>query len=118
MKGMDDAELEDLLGRVRPAGPPPGLRARIAERRRPLRAWPWVAAAAALLVITAVLQVSAERARASFRLQRDAAVVADAVDSQALRDVLGLEDAEIRAEVLRRELSAIREAREVERHPQ
>jgi hypothetical protein len=118
MEPMDDAQLEDLLRRVQPAGPPPGLRARVAERRRPLRAWPWVAAAAALLVITAVLQASAERARASFRLQRDVAVLADAVDSEALRDALGLDDVEFRAEMLRRELSAIREAREMERHLQ
>jgi hypothetical protein len=116
MEPMDDAQLEDLLRRVQPAGPPPGLRARVAERRRPLRAWPWVAAAAALLVITAVLQASAERARASFRLQRE--VLADAVDSEALRDALGLDDVEFRAEMLRRELSAIREAREMERHLQ
>lgn len=118
MEPMDDAQLEDLLRRVRPAGPPPRLRARIAERPRPLRAWPWVAAAAALLIITAVLQASADRARTSFRLQRDAAVVADTVDSEALRDALGLDDVEIRAEMLRRELSAAREAREMERRLQ
>jgi hypothetical protein len=118
MKRMDDAELEDLLRRVRPAGPPPGLRARIAGCRRPPRAWPWVAAAAALLIVTAVLQVSAERARASFWLQRDAAVAADAADSQAVQEALGLDDVEIRAEALRRELIAIRDAREMERYPQ
>jgi hypothetical protein len=53
---MNDDQIEDLLRRVRPAGPPPRLRARIISARRPVpRAWPWVSAAAALLVLTVAL---------------------------------------------------------------
>jgi hypothetical protein len=40
---------EDLLRKYRPVGPPPRLRARVVEGDAP--AWPWAAAAAALLLV-------------------------------------------------------------------
>jgi hypothetical protein len=68
---MKDDELEDLLRRVRPAGPPPELRARIVRSsgaisaRRVQRTWPWAAAAAALLVATLALHQAARLGAAS-----------------------------------------------------
>jgi len=52
---MDDDRIERLLRQVRPAGPPPRLRARIMAARRP-RSWPWLAAAAAVLALTVWLR--------------------------------------------------------------
>lgn len=52
---------EDLLRKYRPVGPRPGLRARILAPER--RAWPWAAAAAALVALTIALQ-SATRSTA------------------------------------------------------
>lgn len=46
---MQDHDIENLLRRYRPVGPPADLHARLAPARR---AWPWAAAAAALLAIT------------------------------------------------------------------
>lgn len=43
---------EDQLRRWRPVGPPADLRSRILEAPEPKRAWPWAAAAAALLAVT------------------------------------------------------------------
>jgi len=54
---MDERDIEQLLGRYRPADPPASFDERISEliaaagRRKP-RVWPWAAAAAALLAIT------------------------------------------------------------------
>lgn len=45
-------DLEDLLNRYRPGKPPPDLRARILDDAVPSRAWPWAAAAAALVACT------------------------------------------------------------------
>ena len=59
----DDQELEDLLRRYEPVGPPASLRARVLAGPTPVRrAWPWVAAAAALLVATISLRDAADRA--------------------------------------------------------
>jgi hypothetical protein len=47
---MTDPELEDLLRRYQPAGPPAALRARILGDTTPVgRTWPWAVAAAVLL---------------------------------------------------------------------
>jgi hypothetical protein len=55
-------DIEDLLGRYQPSGPPPSLRGRVvdgvADRRR---TWPWAVAAAALLVATVVLHGARQR---------------------------------------------------------
>ncbi|MFP5378882.1 MAG: hypothetical protein ACLGHP_03890, partial [Vicinamibacteria bacterium] len=45
-------DVEALLARYRPSGPPPGLRDRVVAPRP--WTWPWVAAAAALLLATGV----------------------------------------------------------------
>lgn len=59
---MSDPELEDLLRRYRPAGPPPDLRARIVAGPAPVpRTWPWAAAAAALLAMVCVTQLATRR---------------------------------------------------------
>ena len=55
----DDPELDGLLRRYRPSGPPPDLRARVL-RAEPVNrpAWPWAAAAAILLSTICAMQVS------------------------------------------------------------
>lgn len=76
---MNDDQMEDLLRRVRPAGPPVQLRARIVgATARPRPAWPWIAAAAAALLMTATLQVAA----AGLRQQLRPAVVTVAIDAE------------------------------------
>jgi hypothetical protein len=56
---MNEPDVEDLLRRYRPVGPPPELRGRVVAPVPPVRrAWPWAAAAAALLASVCVLQVS------------------------------------------------------------
>jgi hypothetical protein len=58
----DDRDIETLLRRYQPAGPPPGLRARIAPPAIATgRTWPWLAAAAALLAATIGLHMSSSR---------------------------------------------------------
>jgi hypothetical protein len=54
---MTEPDVEDVLRRYRPAGPPAELRARVVERLLPVgRAWPWAIAAAVLLSATLGLQ--------------------------------------------------------------
>jgi hypothetical protein len=56
---MTEHDLEDLLRRYRPLGPPPELRARIAAAAAPApRTWPWAAAAAALLAGVCITHLS------------------------------------------------------------
>jgi len=53
---MTDDDLEELLRRYQPSGPPPSLRARIVRGATDRgRTWPWAAAAAALLATTVAL---------------------------------------------------------------
>jgi len=87
---MTDNELEDVLRRLRPAGPRPELRARIVAStgpRRAERAWPWGMAAAAMVLLTVTLQFS------TARLNRETARVTStsetgAADLAALRAAL------------------------------
>lgn len=62
---MDDRQVEDLLRRYRPAGPPESLRVRCLTPSPVARVWPWAAAAAALLAITVVLEAAAAQAIAA-----------------------------------------------------
>jgi hypothetical protein len=57
---MDDYDIENLLRRCAPAGPPPDLRARIV-RPAAVPPWPWVAAASLLLVVMSALHVETNR---------------------------------------------------------
>lgn len=84
---MNDADLEHLLRSVRPAGPPPELRARILERRRPPRSWPWLSAAAALAVAIVCLQSGVERSYRAAGL--GLATTKDSAGLAALRAALG-----------------------------
>jgi hypothetical protein len=71
---MNEPELDDLLRRYRPAGPPPALRARVMAGVPDVRrTWPWAAAAAALLAATVYLHQSADDAvaRTSTRFASD-----------------------------------------------
>ena len=56
---MNDSDIEDLLRRYRPVGPPANLRARILSESRAHRVWPWASAAAALLASTLALHDAA-----------------------------------------------------------
>jgi hypothetical protein len=53
---MNESDIEDLFRRYRPIGPPARLRERILAMERPERVWPWMAAAAALLVSALMLR--------------------------------------------------------------
>jgi hypothetical protein len=55
-KSMNDSEIEDLLRKYRPVGPPAELRQRILGTTRVPRIWPWASAAAALLVLGLTFQ--------------------------------------------------------------
>ena len=55
---MDDSEIEDLLRRYRPIGPPARLRERIFATAPSQRIWPWASAAAALLIFATTFHVA------------------------------------------------------------
>jgi hypothetical protein len=103
---MNDDQLEDLLRRVRPAGPPPALRSRILASRPARPAWPWAAAAAALLLTVVGLQWSAGALRNQMRPATLGSVAADA-DVAVLRETFGLNEEEIRAMTLQRDFDRI-----------
>lgn len=112
MTEMDEGRIEQLLRQLRPAGPPPELRARIVSAG-PRRAWPWIAAAAAMLLMTIALQVAAS----SLRQQVRPAVVTGGLDAErerasSLEISLGLTAADARMVAMVDELrSRIAEAR-------
>lgn len=56
---MNDSDIEDLLRKYRPAGPPVEMRQRILATVRVPRIWPWASAAAALLVMALTLRLAA-----------------------------------------------------------
>jgi hypothetical protein len=56
---MKDSEIEGLLRKYRPVGPPAELRHRILATNGVLRIWPWASAAAALLVLGLTFQLAA-----------------------------------------------------------
>lgn len=91
---MSDRDPERLLRRLEPAGPPAALRGRIVGAPAP-RGWPWLAAAAALLVLTASLQVRS----AALRAQTGAVVLEpdqEAERAAALEVSTGVSPAEAR----------------------
>ena len=95
---MNDDQIEALLRRVRPAGPPAELRARIVDAQRPARrAWPWAAAAAAALLMTTTLQVAAGRLREQARPPvATAAIDAESELASSLQTSLGVSAEEAR----------------------
>ena len=93
---MNDDQIEALLRRVRPAGPPAELRARILGGSA-TPGWRWVAAAAALLLLTTALQLGSAALREPLR----SAVAARSTDIEseltlALQTSLGLTENEAR----------------------
>ena len=97
---MNDDQIDDLLRRVRPAGPPAELRARIVgARARP--AWAWMAAAAAMLLLTVVSQLGS----ASLRQDLRQAAISGSSDSEseltlALQASTGLSENDARMAVV------------------
>ena len=97
---MNDDQMEDLLRRVRPVGPRPELRTRIVGTPAK-RAGLWVAAAAAMLLLTVTLQFEAANLRQSLR----EAVVSASSGSEneltlALQTSTGLSENEARMAVV------------------
>jgi hypothetical protein len=101
---MTDDQLEQLLRASRPVGPPPELRARVVILRDVRRAWPWVAAAAALLALTISLQVSAARELAAIRPGGVVRPQEQSRDAADLKSSLALDDETMQALALRWEL--------------
>ena len=92
---MNDEQLDDLLRRVRPAGPGAELRARIVGIGRVPRTWPWALAAAALLAVTVTGQFLA--ARTYRETARNTTPVENAgADLEALAAALGWDEGLLR----------------------
>jgi hypothetical protein len=60
---MNDDEIESVLRRYRPVGPPADLEARLVPARR---TWPWAAAAAAILALTLAARIGVDALAARF----------------------------------------------------
>ena len=84
---MDDRQIEQLLRRHRPVGPPPGLRTRIHAPAPPARIWPWAVAASLALAGTIALQILSGRALDRIDVGARNETVEPAV--KALSDMLG-----------------------------
>ncbi|MDO8794602.1 MAG: hypothetical protein Q7J25_08290 [Vicinamibacterales bacterium] len=91
---MKDSEIEDLLQRYRPIGPPARLRERILAIDRTERIWPWATAAAALLVCALTFRIATGYEAASVDVRLGPAAATRVADD--LTDRLG-GDAEARA---------------------
>jgi hypothetical protein len=103
---MNDPEVEHLLRRYRPAGPPPHLRSLIVAPLRVQRIWPWATAAAVLLASMMALRVGARSEAASVDLQLGPDAAERAVEelSQMLGDTTdarALAESMVMAEQLR-----------------
>lgn len=84
---MKDSEIEDLLRKYRPVGPPAELRHRILATARVPRTWPWASAAAALLVLGLTFQLAARNATARADLNLGPSAVARVTED--LTNMLG-----------------------------
>jgi hypothetical protein len=80
---MKDSEIEDLLRRYRPLGPPAELRQRILATTRAPRIWPWASAAAALLVLGFTFHLAARNEVAGAALNLGPSAVARVTDDLA-----------------------------------
>ena len=88
---MTQDPIEDALRRYRPVGPPADLRARILEAPAPKRAWPWAAAAAALLAVTVASNALTWRLYAAAPVPDAPALVPTPAEVTLLREA-GLHD--------------------------
>jgi hypothetical protein len=84
---MKDSEIEDLLRKYRPVGPPAELRHRILATTRVLRVWPWAAATAALLILGITFQLAARNEVAGADLNLGPSAVARVTED--LTNMLG-----------------------------
>ena len=113
---MRDDELEGRLRQVRPAGPPPELRARIRSRRE-RAGWPWLAAAA-LLLLTLTLQFMGAQLRQELRPEVAARGDAETALVSTVRDALGVTEDEARAIAMLYEIRTTIDAKQAaERQP-
>jgi hypothetical protein len=88
-----DRGIDELLARYRPAGPPEHLRARVLAAQQPVRrAWPWAAAAAALLAGVCVLQLSTRGIYRSVAQEIDGPAAVNVDDFPALRAAIADDD--------------------------
>jgi hypothetical protein len=77
---MKHSEIEDLLRKYRPVGPPAELRHRILAMTRVLRVWPWATAAAALLILGITFQLATRHEVAGADLNLGPSAVARVTD--------------------------------------
>ena len=84
---MNDSEIEDLLRKYRPVGPPAELRQRILWTTRVPRIWPWASAAAALLVLGLTFQFATRSETAAADLNLGPSAVARVTED--LTNMLG-----------------------------
>jgi hypothetical protein len=84
---MKDSEIEDLLRKYRPVGPPAEMRQRILATIRTSRIWPWASAAAALLVLGLTFQLAARNEVAGADLNLGPSAVARVTED--LTNMLG-----------------------------
>ena len=73
---MHEHDVEQLLRRYRPVGPPSELAARIVGDTSSRRIWPWAAAAAALLALTLGAKAASERLVGTMAMPPDPIVTA------------------------------------------
>lgn len=84
---MKDSDIEDLLRKYRPLGPPARLRERIFAIDHSERIWPWATAAAALLVSALTFPIAIRYEAASVDVRLGPAAETRVVDD--LTDRLG-----------------------------
>ena len=101
---MTDEQLEELLRGVRVGGPPPELRSRVVTLRPASRAWPWMAAAAALVALTVSLHMAAGRLLDDVRAG-SASGMESVEDLAGAREALNLDDRDVKAIILHQELA-------------
>ena len=90
MTPREDEELEHVLRRYEPVGPPASLRMRVLGGQTSVRrAWPWVAAAAALLVLSVWLGSSAQRVMLRNEIAFDIAADQRSLEVDALSEIVG-----------------------------
>jgi hypothetical protein len=76
----EDLEVDPYLRQFRPVGPEPALRARILSAACGRRAWPWIAAAAALLCVSVALHDALDRRAAMIQGTPEAPLLGARVD--------------------------------------